>query len=83
MRFPVAVSMTSVRVENAASAYEWPVSNTVVAARRPSGDTRARIGGPVSGIVCRLVKDRSKRTASCRTGITVESVIMQTPAPAA
>ena len=48
---PVAVSITIVLVENTASAYECPFSNTVRAARLPSGATLARIGGPVNAIV--------------------------------
>src|SRR5215831_14090148 len=38
-----------VLVEKPCSAYEWPLSKTVAAARRPSGDTRTRLGSPLSG----------------------------------
>ena len=55
--------MNVVRVEKPCSAYEWPSSNTVMPARRPSGDSRTRLGTPVSGTRPRTSNDPSKISA--------------------
>src|SRR6185312_2993742 len=61
-------SNTRVDVENPCSAYEWPFSNSVVAANRPSGEIRTRLGTPNSGNRCPGSNRLSKATAQRRTG---------------
>jgi len=60
---PVSVSTMLVSVEKRLSAYEWPETKTVIAAWRPSGETRVRLGMPLSGTLCRGRKAASNRTA--------------------
>ena len=60
---PVSVSTMLVSVEKRLSAYEWPETKTVIAACRPSGETRVRLGIPLSGMRCRGRKAASKSRA--------------------
>ncbi len=41
-----------VSVEKPSSRYEWPETNTVTAASRPSGARRTRLGTPCRGSRC-------------------------------
>jgi hypothetical protein len=56
---PVKVSRIPARVEKTPPLYESPVTNTVHASIRPSGDTRARSDSPTSGSVCVTRSERS------------------------
>src|SRR5437899_2537628 len=60
---PVAMSMSVVLVENDEFEYAWPVTKTVNAPTRPSGETRVRLGLPSSLIEARDVSEASKTTA--------------------
>jgi hypothetical protein len=55
--------MMNVRVENPWSVYESPETKPVVAAKRPSGETRARLLIPGRGTLCRRRRVESSRSA--------------------
>lgn len=60
---PVRRSSTEVRVEKSVPAYESPPTKTVQAASLPPGETRARVGMPVSACAETSFRRASRTTA--------------------